>query len=266
MIQASDQKVIAAEKGGQGPEEGQGGGDRDALLQGFAHGGETRGAGFGSGGRCAEGENWSFQHPCGRKAGGTGAPCMRPTRKLLCFLLLLVSACAAAPQAARPAGAAAVPASAQGLERRWWDDNRWRYHDDAEAEAAYQRLLTRESPWPEWHQVQITMLPAGLRFEMALAPGQGTDRPGAFGTFERIESVRFVRYSLAVKNAWKPRIDRVVTFEIVDPLPADVGMVGPQIDAAAGLYLPGGASQLEMKVPASERNAHLKVVAVREIR
>jgi hypothetical protein len=191
---------------------------------------------------------------------------MKPTRNILIFFLLLFSAGAAAPQAARTASAAAVPVSAHGLERPWWRDNRWRYQDDAEASAAYQRLLTQESPWPEWHQVQVTMLPAGLRFEMALAPGQGTDRPGAFGTFERIGSVRFVRYSLAVKTAWKPKIDRVVTFEIVDPLPADVGMVGPQIDAAAGLYLPGGASQLEMKVPASERNAHLKVVAVREIR
>jgi hypothetical protein len=100
---------------------------------------------------------------------------------------------------------------------------------------------------------------------MALAPGQGTDRPGAFGTFDRIPDIRFVRFALAVKEEWKPEIDRVVTYEIVSPLPADTGVVGPQIDVPAGYYLPGGASQFEMKVPAAERAGHLRVVAVRPI-
>jgi hypothetical protein len=191
---------------------------------------------------------------------------MKPTRKLLGFLFLLLSACVSVPEGGGPAGASAVHFSQQNLKQAWWRDNRWRYHDDSEADGAYSALLSRESPWPAWHQPHVVTLPAGLRFEMALAPGQGADRPGAFGTFDRIASVRFVRFSLAVKSAWKPRIDRVVTFEIVDPLPADIGIVGPQIDAAAGLYLPGGGSQFEMKVPAGERAAHLKVVAVREIR
>lgn len=184
----------------------------------------------------------------------------------LAFLLLFLSACAA-PSTPPPASAAPLahlqPAD---LKAAWWRDNRWRYHDDAETDAAYARLLGRQSPWPEWHQAQIVTLPAGLRFEMALAPGQPTDRPGAFGTFDPIPDVRYVRYSLAVKTAWKPAIDRVVTYEITDPLPADTGTVGPQIDGEAGLYLPGGGSQFEMKVPAAERIAHLKVVAVRPIR
>jgi hypothetical protein len=186
----------------------------------------------------------------------------------LAFLLLFLSACAA-PSALPPAaGAAAAPAQhlqPADLKSAWWRDNRWRYHDDGEADAAYARLLGQQSPWPEWHQAQIVTLPVGLRFEMALAPGQPVDHPGAFGTFDRIADVRFVRYSLAVKTAWKPAIDRVVTFEITEPLPADEGMVGPQIDGDAGLYLPGGASQFEMKVPAPERIAHLKVIAVRPI-
>lgn len=151
------------------------------------------------------------------------------------------------------------------LKRAWWTDQRWRYATDGNAEAAYGALLSRESPWPEWHQPSIVTLPAGLRFEMALAPGQGSDRPGGFGTFDRIPNVRFVRYSLAVKTAWKPRIDRVVTYEIVEPLLADTGIVGPQVDRPAGLYLPGGASQFEMKVPAAERSRHLRVVATRPI-
>jgi hypothetical protein len=190
---------------------------------------------------------------------------MKLGNPFLAFLLLFLSACATA--AAQPPAPVAVhhlqPAD---LKAAWWGDNRWRYHDDAEADAAYARLLNQQSPWPEWHQVRIVTLPVGLRFEMALAPGQPPDKPGAFGTFDRIPDARFVRYQLAVKTAWKPAVDRVVTFEIVDPLPADTGIVGPQIDTDAGLYLPGGASQFEMKVPAAERIAHFRVVAVRPIR
>ena len=80
-------------------------------------------------------------------------------------------------------------------------------------------------------------------------PGQPTDRPGGFGTFDRIPSVEFVRLSLAVKTAWKPAIDRVVTYEITAPMIADVGTVGPQIDVPADRYLPGGGSQFQMMVP-----------------
>jgi hypothetical protein len=189
--------------------------------------------------------------------------------RLIAIFLLLLGACSTGP-AGEGSWKAVSPASAQQPAQQdpkqgWWADHRWRYATDEAAEVAYQALLTRESPWPEWHQSNLVTLPAGLRFEMALAPGQGTDRPGGFGTFDRIADVRFVRYSLAVKNAWKPQVDRVVTYEIVDPLPADTGIVGPQIDVPANLYLPGGASQFEMKVPATERAGHLKVIAVRPI-
>lgn len=183
----------------------------------------------------------------------------------LAFLLFLLPAWAAT--ASQPPEPVAIHRTQPAdLKAAWWGDNRWRYHDDAEADAAYARLLDRQSPWPEWHQAQVVILPVGLRFEMALAPGQPQDKPGAFGTFDRIPDAHFVRYQLAVKTAWKPAVDRVVTFEIVDPLLVDVGMVGPQIDTDTGLYLPGGASQFEMMVPAPERIAHLKIVAVRAIR
>jgi hypothetical protein len=187
------------------------------------------------------------------------------SRSWLAFLLPALAACAAtAPPA--PAAAPAVAALHREPHASWWAEQRWRYPSDAAAEAAYQALLVRQSAWPEWHQVEIVTLPVGLRFQMALAPGQGTDRPGAFGTFDRIPDVQWVRQVLAVKVAWKPAIDRVVTYEVAEPLPADIGTVGPQIDAYGPAYLPGGGSQLEMKVPAAERIRHLKVVAVREIR
>jgi len=181
---------------------------------------------------------------------------------LALLLMLAASAAADLPAIAQPVEAAPMATAHAG----WWADQRWRYRTDADAEAAYLALVARESPWPEWHQSNIVALPAGLRFQMALSPGQGTDRPGAFGTFERIPSVEFVRLSLAVKTAWKPAIDRVVTYEISAPLIADVGAVGPQVDLPADRYLPGGASQFQMMIPAAERMQHLRVIEVRAIR
>jgi len=179
---------------------------------------------------------------------------------LLLFSTAVSTGVPAEAQAPAPAAAAAPAAHAA-----WWADQRWRYAGDEEAEAAYRALVARESPWPEWHQSNLVSLPAGLRFQMAIAPGQPTDRPGGFGTFDRIPNVEYVRMALAVKTAWKPAIDRVVTYEITAPLIADVGTVGPQIDVPADRYLPGGGSQFQMMMPAAERMQHLRVVEVRSI-
>ena len=192
---------------------------------------------------------------------------MSAPKGLAGLLLLLLAACttpAAHPAAVAPPQVAAAP---EQLKADWWRDNRWRYASDEATDAAYQRLLANQSPWPEWHQPSIVTLPAGLRFQVALSPGQAADCPGNFGTFDPIPDVRFVRYSLAVKTAWKAQIDRVVTYEIATPLSADTGVVGPQIDTAAGLYLPGGGSQLETpKGPCADRAAKLRIVEVRPIR
>jgi len=178
------------------------------------------------------------------------------------FLLLLA---AAVPKDAPAVAQAPAAATATAAHAAWWADQRWRYAGDDEAEAAYRALVARESPWPEWHQSNLVSLPAGLRFQMAIAPGQPTDRPGGFGTFDRIPNVEYVRMALAVKTAWKPAIDRVVTYEITAPLIADVGTVGPQIDVPADRYLPGGGSQFQMMMPAAERMQHLRVVEIRSI-
>jgi hypothetical protein len=190
-------------------------------------------------------------------------------RWLLPLLLILSVGAAASAPAAGQAPAAAAAATERGGSRAlraWWADQRWRYPTNEAAERAYRALVQSESPWPEWHQVTPVTLPVGLRFQMALSPGQGTDRPGGFGTFDRIPNVEYVRMQLAVKMAWKPAIDRVVTYEITAPLPADVGTVGPQIDGPVDRYLPGGGSQFQMTVPAPERIRHLRVVEVRQIR
>lgn len=176
------------------------------------------------------------------------------------------AAAAAAPVDCRsPAPAVAAPVPAPAAHAAWWADQRWRYAGDDEAEAAYRTLVARQSPWPEWHQPNYVMLPVGLRFQMAIAPGQSPDCPGGFGTFDRIPNVEFVRLSLAVKIAWKPAIDRVVTYEITTPMIADVGTVGPQIDDPVDRYLPGGGSQFQMMVPAAERMRHLRRVDVQPI-
>ena len=180
--------------------------------------------------------------------------------------LLIVFAPLAASAQTAPAPAQAAAASTSSAHAAWWSAERWRYRDDAAAEEAYRALTVRQSPWPEWHQVHVVWLPRGTRVQMALSPGQPPERPGAFATFDAIPDSAWVRRALAVKVAWKPTVDRVVTYEIVEPLPADTGMVGPQIDEAGPAYLPGGGSQLEMMVIAADRMRYLKVIEVRPIR
>jgi hypothetical protein len=73
--------------------------------------------------------------------------------------------------------------------------------------------------------------------------------------------VDYVRNELAVKEAWKPSIDRVVAYEVTQPLPVKIGgPVGPQIDQGMGKYLPGGSSQVEMMVNPVDRMNYLKVI------
>lgn len=150
--------------------------------------------------------------------------------------------------------------------RDWWREQRWRYADDAAATRAYLALLDGASPWPDWFVPVAATLPAGARFQMALAPGQGTDRPGGFGTYDAIRRTADVRAFLAVRQAWKPRVDRVVIYEVTQPLPVEVGPVGPQVDPDRCRLLPGRWSQLRMTVPAEQRMSYLRVIEVRAIR
>lgn len=95
---------------------------------------------------------------------------------------------------------------------------------------------------------------------MAVSPGQPATRPGGFATFDEIPTKAFVRNEPGVKNEWKPDIDRVITYEVVKPLPVKRGTVGPQIDKGAGTYLERGKSQVEMLVPYDQRTDYLKVI------
>ena len=78
--------------------------------------------------------------------------------------------------------------------------------------------------------------------------------------------MRDVRSGLAVKNAWKPVVTAVVTFEVSKPLPVKVGPVGPQVDGSACRLLIGRWSQFEMLVPPAERLSYIRAVDERQLR
>ncbi|HYJ82883.1 MAG TPA: hypothetical protein VEW26_08600 [Allosphingosinicella sp.] len=188
----------------------------------------------------------------------------------LALLLAAALAGCATPQAARQEAAGASCAAGATLQSRagraWWAENRWRYPGDAEAEAAYRRLAEQASPWPDWYRPYDAVLPPGTRFQMAIGGAQTPDQPGSFGTFDRIASVEDVREDLAVRSDWKPKVDRVVTYEVVEALPVLIGPVGPQIDSGLCALLPGRWSQFQAKVEKGTLRRYLKVIEVRAIR
>ncbi|KPQ28518.1 MAG: Rhs family protein [Marinobacter excellens HL-55] len=151
----------------------------------------------------------------------------------------------------------------EGGSNTWNDfqrDHKGQFSDSTSASNAYRELLEKQSPWPiGFEPSEATLLP-GARFQMAMSPTQPSVRPGGFGTFDSIPTVDYVRNDLAVKEAWKPDVDRIVTYEVVNPMPVKVGPVGPQVDEASRRYLQGGGTQLQITVPPTDRMSYLRVV------
>lgn len=144
-------------------------------------------------------------------------------------------------------------------------DHAGKFSNVKDAASSYKELKKQQSPWPiGGAPVTATLLP-GAQFQMALSPKQAVDRPGGFATFDNIPDVDYVRNELAVKKAWKPDIDRCVTYEVIQPLPVLLGPVGPQVDEVSGKYLSGGGTQIEMTVPAADRMKYIKVVSEKPI-
>lgn len=73
-------------------------------------------------------------------------------------------------------------------------------------------------------------------------------------------SAAYVRTKLAVKQEWKPDVDRVATYRVKLALPIQEGPVGPQVDKVAGRVLEGGGNQIEMLVDRDERMSFLEVI------
>lgn len=143
--------------------------------------------------------------------------------------------------------------------------HRGNFETSTDAAKAYHNLIKEQSPWPLNEPPSHATIIPGVRIKMAVSPGQPSTRPGGFATFDEIPNKPFVRNELGVKNAWKPDIDRVITYEVVKPLPVKIGTVGPQIDKDAGAYLEGGKSQVEMLVPYDQRMDYLKVIEEKPI-
>ncbi|MES2988091.1 MAG: hypothetical protein V4808_09320 [Pseudomonadota bacterium] len=189
-------------------------------------------------------------------------------RAMLAGLLAIgLGGCAAQP--ARPAAAgvscdAASLSSAPG--KAWWREQRWRYASDEAAGAAYAALLDKTPAWPDWFVPADGTLAPGTRLQMALSPGQPETQPGGFATFDNIFGAGDVRQYLAVREAWKPKVDRVVTYEVIKELPVQIGPVGPQVDPQLCVMLPGRWSQAKMLVPAEARMEYLRVIEVRAVR
>lgn len=192
--------------------------------------------------------------------------------------LALAAAVAGLPSCAassgRPATAGAAKSGCEAFAgslqsrpgREWLKQHGWRFKSAAEAGAAYNRLFRDQSPWPDWFQPERRVLPPGTRFQMAIGGGQSPEKPGAFGTFDRLRRISDVRHYLAVKKEWKPRVDRVVTYEVVQPLPVHLGPVGPQVDGRSCRLLPGRWSQLQMLVAPDQRMTYIKIVETRPLR
>lgn len=98
------------------------------------------------------------------------------------------------------------------------------------------------NPWMPGEPITSMPAPAGTWINMAMAPGQV--RPGAFGTFDEIPSVDFVRNDLAVTPSFKPDVGNVQTFEVPAGTQIQIGTVGPQ--TYGGVTYPGGANQVQI--------------------
>lgn len=179
---------------------------------------------------------------------------------------------AAAMVAATPGAALAQDASCNAASmdsapaQEWMTENGWRYRSADEAAIGYQRLLTGQSPWPDWFHPEVSVLMPGARFQMAMSSGQQNTQPGGFGTYDYLTSVDEVRDYLAVLPEWKPDIDRIVTFEVSAPLIVSVGPIGPQVDNKGCKLYAGRFTQIQMLVAPADRMNFLKFVDQRPIR
>ena len=133
-----------------------------------------------------------------------------------------------------------------GSEKTWGEfvadpNNATRYDNLSEYLDGYERLIEKQSPWPDGYDKtkNIVTLKPGDEFYMVLDVDQKI--PGGWGLKEEPTSVDFVRNYMAVKVAWKSDCGVVAKYKIKEGTYLDVpkGPVGPQIDLVVNKYLPG---------------------------
>ena len=129
-------------------------------------------------------------------------------------------------------------------------DHKGQFSSPTEASKAYKELKEQQSPWPVGYDPSgnIRTMQPGETFNMIIDNGM-EDLPGKFGTTDAIPNAAYGRQNLAIKEAWKPTLDNVVTYRVRKPFDVYEGPVGPQIDGNS--YLKGGGSQITFKDPNS---------------
>lgn len=88
---------------------------------------------------------------------------------------------------------------------------------------------------------------------------------GGWATFEDVTTRRIARERLAISDRYKKNVDVVVEIELREPLPARVGIVGPQ-RMRDGTQLPGGGNQVWFSVKGSELARYVRVVGGRNLK
>ncbi|WP_327608723.1 hypothetical protein [Virgibacillus tibetensis] len=135
-----------------------------------------------------------------------------------------------------------------------------------EIKDSYIKLVKEQSPWPEGYNPTKKILQPGDTFEMVLDNAQPLNRPGGFGTYDKIAGVEYAKNNLAIKSEWKEDFGKVVTYRVKKgvELPVLEGPVGPQIDLAADKFLPGGGTQLQLLLDRKVNKVdYLEITSVR---
>ncbi|MBA55202.1 MAG: hypothetical protein CMK89_12175 [Pseudomonadales bacterium] len=166
-----------------------------------------------------------------------------------------------------------IPKDQQAVFDEFERNHQGMFKSDKDLVAAFEELRDKESPWPVGFTPKKRMIQPGEKFSMITNTGQGKF-PGQFGTFDNIENATYGRDKLAIKEVWKPTLDRKVQYEVQKPFEVEYGPVGPQIEKlpdGSYKYLPGGGTQIKLNYKDYQNavarpdngntpNAYLKVI------
>lgn len=100
-------------------------------------------------------------------------------------------------------------------------------------------------PWGDGAKLESYSSPkGGMIVNMALSPGQPSNKPGGWATLDHIPDVEYVRNQLAVTPQFKQEINKVQTYLVPEGVQVQGGGVGPQ--TYNGKTYPGGGTQVQI--------------------